>query len=255
VLARSTRPRCRPRWTGGSALDSPPTPRRFACPTGVRGRGHQMGNEQRDRVRGGRCGSTGTVIATSSTSLGWTCRRRGTARCWFGYAPQGMGGRARTRCRRLGVKGQRSASAAPNSPTSSSRSASASLSTDSTDRQVGAGGCPARHRRGSRVAGQLPQPVLVAPPSRPAHASLTHPILPSTAVVHWTQSFTRSAFELCVQRLPAPANKTAIKSPDWWFGPQVAGENGTRTTSLAPSSPRVLARKCHRENRVELSRC
>jgi hypothetical protein len=37
---------------------------------------------------------------------------------------------------------------------------------------------------------------------------------------------------LHVQRESTVANHPEIKSPDWSFGPQVAGENGTRTTSL-----------------------
>ena len=123
-----------------------------------------------------------------------------------------FGEQRRTCGRRLGVKGQCSASAAPNLHTSSSRLESASLSTYSAARQVGTGGRPARDRRRSRVAGQLLQPVPVTPPGCPAHASLTHPIMPSTAVVHRTQPAARSAFDLRIQRLPASANKTAIKS-------------------------------------------
>jgi len=59
-----------------------------------------------------------------------------------------------------GGKGRGFRQCSPDSYTSSSRLVSASVSTDSTARQVGTGGRPARHPRRSRIAGHLPHPVL-----------------------------------------------------------------------------------------------
>ena len=65
----------------------------------------------------------------------------------------------------------------------SSRSASASVSTYSTARQLGTGGRHARHRRRSWPLGTVFSLSWEAV-SCPTLASITHPILPSTVVVH-----------------------------------------------------------------------
>ncbi len=82
---------------------------------------------------------------------------------------------------------------------------------------------PGVDRRGGHAqrAALGPGPRAAPPPRaeggrrrRPAHASFTHPIQPPTAVVEHTQPLIHLPSDVGVQCLPAPANKTAIKSQD-----------------------------------------